>query len=253
MVRFREREISARPVASRDGATGRSACNRHCRAGGERVNARPADPCARASQCLAALTMLALPGRIGRCRARSPVAVRGRIGDRARLGRRTARAPMQAGDSPLSLSLQLRGGDGPAYHPARALVLMMTSFLRISGGAGDSCGRHWACKDRRRGRCSPELALFLSLFVMAPTLELVNAQAIAPYAAGTIGADAAIGQGGRGVPRLHAAPDARGEPDDVQRYRGRKAHLPAGRTCRSRSCCPPSSPASSKPPSRSAS
>ena len=36
------------------------------------------------------------------------------------------------------------------------------------------------------------LSLFLSLFVMAPTLEQVNANAIAPYSAGQIGAEQAI-------------------------------------------------------------
>jgi flagellar biosynthetic protein FliP len=46
------------------------------------------------------------------------------------------------------------------------------------------------------GQVLAGLALFLSLFVMAPTLDLVNANAVAPYAAGTIGADAAIGQAG---------------------------------------------------------
>ena len=41
------------------------------------------------------------------------------------------------------------------------------------------------------------LSLFLSLFVMAPTLDKVNANAIAPYAAGTINAEQAIQAGGR--------------------------------------------------------
>ena len=40
------------------------------------------------------------------------------------------------------------------------------------------------------------LALFLSLFVMAPTLDVVNTVAIAPYSAGTLGADAAIASAG---------------------------------------------------------
>ena len=41
------------------------------------------------------------------------------------------------------------------------------------------------------------LSLFLSLFIMAPTLERVNQTAIAPYAAGTINAEQAIQAGGR--------------------------------------------------------
>jgi len=40
------------------------------------------------------------------------------------------------------------------------------------------------------------LSLFLSLFIMAPTLEVVNTQAIEPYAQGTIEADAAIAHAG---------------------------------------------------------
>ena len=40
------------------------------------------------------------------------------------------------------------------------------------------------------------LSLFLSLFVMAPTLEKVNEAAIAPYAAGTINAETAIAAAG---------------------------------------------------------
>ena len=40
------------------------------------------------------------------------------------------------------------------------------------------------------------LSLFLSLFVMGPTLETVNADAIEPYASGALAADAAIAQAG---------------------------------------------------------
>ncbi|MDR8357150.1 flagellar biosynthetic protein FliP, partial [Acinetobacter baumannii] len=39
--------------------------------------------------------------------------------------------------------------------------------------------------------------MFLSLFVMAPTLERVNQNAIAPYSAGTLNAEAAIQNAGR--------------------------------------------------------
>jgi flagellar biosynthetic protein FliP len=40
------------------------------------------------------------------------------------------------------------------------------------------------------------LSLFLSLFVMGPTLSQVNAKAIEPYAAGTINAEQAFANGG---------------------------------------------------------
>ena len=97
-------------------------------------------------------------------------------------------------DSPLSLSLQLLVVMG-LLTILPALVLMMTSFLRILVVLA-ILRQALGLQGSPPGQVLAGLALFLSLFVMAPTLELVNAQAIAPYAAGTIGADAAISQAG---------------------------------------------------------
>ena len=101
----------------------------------------------------------------------------------------------QAGDdSPLSMSLQLLVVMG-LLTILPSLVLMMTSFLRILVVLA-ILRQALGLQGSPPGQVLAGLALFLSLFVMAPTLELVNAQAIAPYAAGTIGADAAISQAG---------------------------------------------------------
>jgi flagellar biosynthetic protein FliP len=97
-------------------------------------------------------------------------------------------------DSPLSMSLQLLVVMG-LLTILPALVLMMTSFLRILVVLA-ILRQAIGLQGSPPGQVLAGLALFLSLFVMAPTLDIVNAQAIAPYAAGTIGADAAIGQAG---------------------------------------------------------
>ena len=97
-------------------------------------------------------------------------------------------------DSPLSMSLQLLVVMG-LLTILPALVLMMTSFLRILVVLS-ILRQALGLQGSPPGQVLAGLALFLSLFVMAPTLDVVNAQAIAPYAAGAIGADAAIGQAG---------------------------------------------------------
>ena len=97
-------------------------------------------------------------------------------------------------DSPLSFSLQLLVVMG-LLTILPSLVLMMTSFLRILEVLA-ILRQALGVQGSPPGQVLAGLALFLSLFVMAPTLDLVNAQAIAPYAAGTIGADAALTQAG---------------------------------------------------------
>lgn len=100
-----------------------------------------------------------------------------------------------AGGQPLSLSLQLLLVMG-LLTILPTLLLMMTSFTRIvivlsilRQGLG-----------LQQSPPNPVLigiSLFLSLFIMAPTLEKVNAQAIAPYSAGTINAEVAIERAGQ--------------------------------------------------------
>lgn len=97
-------------------------------------------------------------------------------------------------DSPLSFSLQLLIVMS-LLTILPALVLMMTSFLRILVVLS-ILRQALGLQGSPPGQVLAGLALFLSLFVMAPTLELVNANAIAPYAAGSIGADAAIASAG---------------------------------------------------------
>lgn len=76
-----------------------------------------------------------------------------------------------------------------------ALVLMMTSFLRILVVLS-ILRQALGLQGSPPTQVLVGLALFLSLFVMAPTLEMVNDIAIAPYAAGSISADAAIASAG---------------------------------------------------------
>ncbi len=77
-----------------------------------------------------------------------------------------------------------------------SLVLMMTSFTRILVVLA-ILRQAIGLQQSPPNQVLIGLSLFLSLFIMAPTLEQVNANAIAPYAAGTINAEQAIQQGGR--------------------------------------------------------
>ncbi len=76
-----------------------------------------------------------------------------------------------------------------------SLVLMMTSFTRILIVL--SILRHaLGLQQSPPNQVLIGISLFLSLFIMAPTLERVNETAIAPYSAGQIGAEVAIERGG---------------------------------------------------------
>jgi flagellar biosynthetic protein FliP len=97
-------------------------------------------------------------------------------------------------DSPLSFSLQLLMVMA-LLTILPSLVLMMTSFLRILVVLA-ILRQAIGLQGSPPGQVLAGLALFLSLFVMAPTLDVVNETAIMPYSAGTIEADAAIAKGG---------------------------------------------------------
>jgi flagellar biosynthetic protein FliP len=150
--------------------------------------------------CLAALTMFwALPDLAHAAAAPAAVAAPepavagvGAAVERA-LGDEGAGAN-EGGDSPLSMSLQLLVVMG-LLTILPALVLMMTSFLRILVVLS-ILRQALGLQGSPPGQVLAGLALFLSLFVMAPTLDVVNAQAIAPYASGALSADAAIGKAG---------------------------------------------------------
>src|SRR5690606_18037125 len=95
-----------------------------------------------------------------------------------------------AGGEPLSLSLQLLLVMG-LLTILPALILMMTSFTRIIVVLA-ILRQALGLQQSPPNQVLIGLALFLSLFVMAPTLERVNDVAIAPYSAGTINAEQAL-------------------------------------------------------------
>ncbi|QUL36907.1 flagellar type III secretion system pore protein FliP [Erythrobacter sp. JK5] len=100
-----------------------------------------------------------------------------------------------AGDStPLSFSLQLLVVMS-LLTILPALVLMMTSFLRILVVLS-ILRQAIGLQGSPPTQVLVGLALFLSLFVMAPTLSAVNTAAIEPYASGALSADAAIASAG---------------------------------------------------------
>ncbi|MGB3471841.1 MAG: flagellar type III secretion system pore protein FliP [Erythrobacter sp.] len=96
--------------------------------------------------------------------------------------------------APLSTSIQLLIVMG-LLTILPALVLMMTSFLRILVVLS-ILRQAIGLQGSPPTQVLVGLALFLSLFVMAPTIDAVNATAIEPYASGAMGADAAIAQAG---------------------------------------------------------
>ncbi|MBV1918132.1 MAG: flagellar type III secretion system pore protein FliP [Sphingomonadaceae bacterium] len=95
----------------------------------------------------------------------------------------------------LSLSLQLLLIMG-LLTILPSLILMMTSFTRILIVLG-ILRQALGLQQSPPNQVLVGLSLFLSLFVMAPTLEKVNEAAIAPYSAGTINAEQAIKSGGQ--------------------------------------------------------
>ena len=100
----------------------------------------------------------------------------------------------QSGGS-LSLSLQLLLVMG-LLTLLPSLILMMTSFTRILVVLA-ILRQALGLQQSPPNQVLIGLSLFLSLFVMAPTLDRVNASAIQPYSAGTINAEQAMAAGGR--------------------------------------------------------
>jgi flagellar biosynthesis protein FliP len=131
--------------------------------------------------------LLALPAFLLPAAAQAQTAIPGAL-DRAF-------GAMGGSDGPgMTLSLQLLLMMG-LLTMLPALVLMMTSFTRILVVLS-ILRQALGLQQSPPNQVLIGLSLFLSLFIMAPTLEQVNAQAIAPYAAGTINADQAIAVGG---------------------------------------------------------
>jgi flagellar biosynthetic protein FliP len=96
--------------------------------------------------------------------------------------------------APLTLSLQLLLIMG-LLTILPALVLMMTSFTRIIVVLS-ILRQALGLQQSPPNQVLIGLSLFLSLFIMAPTLSAVNEQAIAPYGAGTLNAEQAIAEAG---------------------------------------------------------
>ena len=91
-----------------------------------------------------------------------------------------------AGGEPLSLSLQLLLVMG-LLTILPALVLMMTSFTRIIVVLA-ILRQALGLQQSPPNQVLIGLSLFLSFFVMAPTISQMNTTAIQPYAAGQINA-----------------------------------------------------------------
>ena len=96
--------------------------------------------------------------------------------------------------APLALSLQLLIIMG-LLSILPALVLMMTSFTRIIVVLS-ILRQALGLQQSPPNQVLIGLALFLSLFVMAPTLSAVNERAITPYSAGTLNAEQSIDAAG---------------------------------------------------------
>lgn len=132
----------------------------------------------RPTAILGALAALALPA-VAKAQAAVPGALDRAFGE---LG--------GAGGEPLSMSLQLLLVMG-LLTILPALVLMMTSFTRIIVVLA-ILRQALGLQQSPPNQVLIGLSLFLSLFIMAPTLERVNDAAIAPYAAGQMNAEQAI-------------------------------------------------------------
>ncbi|MEO1969657.1 MAG: flagellar type III secretion system pore protein FliP [Sphingomonadaceae bacterium] len=99
-----------------------------------------------------------------------------------------------AGGEPLSLSLQLLLVMS-LLTILPALLLMMTSFTRIIVVLA-ILRQALGLQQSPPNQVLIGLSLFLSLFIMSPTLNQVNQAAIAPYSAGQINAQTAIEKAG---------------------------------------------------------
>ena len=99
-----------------------------------------------------------------------------------------------AGGEPLSLSLQLLLVMG-LLTILPALLLMMTSFTRIIVVLA-ILRQALGLQQSPPNQVLIGISLFLSLFIMAPTLDRVNTAAIEPYSAGQINAEVAIERAG---------------------------------------------------------
>jgi flagellar biosynthetic protein FliP len=140
--------------------------------------------------CLLALTMISLA---------EPALAAASVAepDAAGIGSAIERALGAEGtgeDTPLSFSIQLLLLMS-LLTILPSIVLMMTSFLRILIVLS-ILRQALGLQGSPPTQVLVGLSLFLSLFIMAPTIDMVNTVAIAPYADGALEADAAIAAAG---------------------------------------------------------
>lgn len=140
----------------------------------------------RGAMGLAALTMFAVPD-VALAAAAEPAGIGGAI-------ERALGADSPGDEAPLSFSIQLLLVMS-LLTILPAIVLMMSSFLRILIVLS-ILRQALGLQGSPPTQVLVGLSLFLSLFVMAPTIDAVNATAVEPYSAGTLSADAAIAAAG---------------------------------------------------------
>ncbi|WP_174291610.1 flagellar type III secretion system pore protein FliP [Sphingomonas bacterium] len=127
----------------------------------------------------------------------------------------TGQAAGQGGSAGLSLSLQVLIIMG-LLTILPGLLLMMTSFTRIVIVLA-MLRQALGLQQTPPNQVLIGLSLFLSLFVMAPTISQMNAQAIQPYAAGQIGGTQMIQAAGA---PLHAFMAKQTRMKDVTMFAG---------------------------------
>lgn len=106
-----------------------------------------------------------------------------------------------------------------------SLVLMMTSFTRIIIVLS-LLRQALGLQQTPPNQVLVGLALFLSIFVMRPTIDQINAQAFTPYGAGQITIEEAVGRSGKA---LHSFMVKQTRQSDLQLFSG-LAEAPQFRT-----------------------
>jgi flagellar biosynthetic protein FliP len=138
---------------------------------------------------------------------------------------------------PLSLSLQVLIIMG-LLTVLPGILLMMTSFTRIIIVLA-ILRQALGLQQTPPNQVLVGLSLFLSFFIMAPTIEEDEPHRDQPYAEGPYRRDADDRGSGQAAPRLHAQADAGEGHHHVRRASPRRARSPIRRIRPSRSCSPP--------------
>ena len=119
------------------------------------------------------------------------------------------------GEAPLSLSLQLLIIMG-LLTILPSILLMMTSFTRIIIVLA-ILRQALGLQQTPPNQVLIGLSLFLSFFIMAPTINAINTNAIEPYAANQIGATEMISRGGE---QMHAFMLKQTRKKDIEMFSG---------------------------------